>query len=356
MGPWSCLQQTDKHLRSAGHTSVVLEPTPGRPVQSPQASLGLSWRAVRVGGPCRPSQPVCPENGSPGPPSGPSADCRLFPGSGQEPICLWRQGSGAGAFSAPRSWGRCLHVGGVAVWGGCAHLLCLRHFRRTLPTQGRAQRGAVPSTGGLRGSPVLSSQVAATETSSLGPRGFLQGLEGHQGTEELEETQARLHPPVARRGHWWSQGRLPWTGDGQACLSGWHVQHPGTHQPLPSCEGPACPQETPTSADAGRSALMDQFIEALPRPSNAARAQDTCLNPHHPGPSHRHSQKGRLIPVRMLQTLGREQAPSSPPRGARLLSLVTVSSASMQLSKKPFLSLPVGPPLSHALEHLTSGA
>ena len=39
---------------------------------------------VRAGGPREPSQPVCPVNGSLGPPSRPSADCRLLLCSGQE--------------------------------------------------------------------------------------------------------------------------------------------------------------------------------------------------------------------------------------------------------------------------------
>lgn len=195
----------------------------------------------------------------------------------------------------------------------------------------------------------MSSQVAATETLSLGPRGFLQGLEGRQGTEEPEETQARLRPPVARRGHQRSQGRLPWTADGQACLSGWRVQHPGTHQALPSSEGPACPQETPTSADAGRSGLMDQFTETLPRPPNAVRAQDTCLSPHHPRPSHRHSQKGRRILARTLQTRARASSQLSSP-GSPL-----TFSCHRELGFHAAFQEAFPQPLSHALGHLTSG-
>lgn len=241
--------------------------------------------------------------------------------------------------------------------GGCAHPLC-PIFRRMLPTKGRAQRDIFPFTGGLKGSPALSSQMVAMETSSLGPRGFLQGLEGCQGTEEPEEIQAWLQPSSC----------LAWP----SVVTGMPAMDGGWARPV-SVDGP-CRTLAPINpclpvrvlptprrlllqlTHSGRSGLVDQFIEALPRPPNAVHAQDTCLSPHHPRPSHRHPRKGRRVPARTLQTLGREQAPSSPPRGARLLSLVAVSSASTQLSKKPFLSLPVGPPMSHTLGHLTSGA
>lgn len=152
------------------------------------------------------------------------------------------EGSGAGASFATGSQGRSLYKSGAAVLGGCAHPLRSQHFRRTLPTQGWAQRDVPPATptGGLKGSSALSSQVA-TETSLLGPRGVparAGRMSGHRGAGGDPGRASTLQlPGVAVGSHRDAcRGRRM----GKAYLSGCSMQDSGTHHPLPSCERP-CP-------------------------------------------------------------------------------------------------------------------
>lgn len=161
-------------------------------------------------------------------------------------------------------------------------------------------------------------------------------------------------PGVAIGGH---RDACRGRGAGKACLSGWPVQHPGTHQPLPSCEGPARPQETPTSANAPRKVRSRGSVHRGPAPATKCCACSGHM-PEPPSP-----------PTQPL-TLSEGEAHScqdTADSGARASAQLSSPGSPLTLSCHPEPSfhaafqeaLPQpasGAPLSHTLGHLTSGA
>lgn len=238
-GTQSCLQQIDKHLQSARHTSGVLEPTPGVPcpvcLGVPGSVLG---GPVRAGGPREPSQPVCPVNGSLGPPSRPSADCRLLLCSGQE------LGMRALEPGHPLLLGS--RVGGYVSRGlQCREAVCTPSAPNT--SEGRSphragHRGTFPPNPHRRLEGVIRLVQPGGHRDLIAgtTRGSCKGWKDVGAQRGRRRSRPGFNPPVARRGRRQSQGRLCGRRMGKAYLGGRSVQDPGTHHPLPSCERP-CP-------------------------------------------------------------------------------------------------------------------
>lgn len=168
----------------------------------------------------------------------------------------------------------------TCVRGRSAGRLCppaLPHLQKDAPHKGPGTEGHFPLHRRLEGVTCLvqpdggHGDLIAGATGVPARAGRMSGYRGAGGDPGLAST-LQL-PGVAIGGH---RDACHGRGMGKTCLSGWPMQDPGTHQSLPSCEGPAHPQETPTSADALRKVGSRGSVHRGPAP-----ATKCCACPGH---------------------------------------------------------------------------